>query len=172
MAIRLRRNCCRVRDCRLPCLDTISRRLSAGSGRGSAFWFAAKDARRSGSIASAAFGETLADAAFTVASTKAADIRSPDRYRSLSAPQALPNSLAISADHGTASHDQLHEQTLDNADMDQTICLAALTIIINRAIALPQGLNEPLFGQERNQKRYQSTRLSHNRRGQPALRLP
>ncbi len=55
VAIRPRRNCCWVRDCRLPCLDTISRRLSAGSRRGSAFWFAVKDARQSGSIASAAF---------------------------------------------------------------------------------------------------------------------
>lgn len=46
---------CRIfGDYRLPCPDTTSRRSSAASRRGSAFGFAAGDARLSGSTASAA----------------------------------------------------------------------------------------------------------------------
>ncbi len=48
-------------DCRLPCLDTISRMSIATSHRGSVFGSATADARQSCSIASAAFGEALAD---------------------------------------------------------------------------------------------------------------
>ncbi|MVA52717.1 M20/M25/M40 family metallo-hydrolase [Agrobacterium vitis] len=44
-----------ARDCRSTCRDTIAGRSSVGSRRGSACGFAAKDARRSGSIASVAF---------------------------------------------------------------------------------------------------------------------
>lgn len=46
--------CWNFGDCRLPCPGTTSRRSSAASHRGSAFEFAAGDARLSGSIASAA----------------------------------------------------------------------------------------------------------------------
>ena len=61
MAFRPRRNYRRVRDCRLPCLDTISRRLTAGSRPGSAFWFVVKNARRPAPLHLLLFGETLAD---------------------------------------------------------------------------------------------------------------
>lgn len=47
-----------VRDCRSPYRDTIAGRSSVGSRRGSACGFAAEDARRSCSTASAAFSRT------------------------------------------------------------------------------------------------------------------